>query len=360
LYNETAGLGNDSDSRSAEAVPINGTILIGGVYMADLTTSYLGLKLENPVIISSSRLTDQLKGLQKSAAAGAGAVVLKSIFEEQIEYDSRSMIKGMDDFSSHADAYDFLANSSKDYYIDRYLDLVEKAKAALGIPVIASVNCVSQGAWLDYADRFQEVGADALEINMFIVPSQTAVSGADIEQQYIDLIRKILAKVSIPVAVKLGYHFSGMANFMKQLDELGVSGLVLFNRYYRPDIDIEKIAMKAGDIVSVEQESALSLQWTALLSGQLSCDICANTGIHTGDAVIKHLLAGASAVEICSAIMKFGYGTISDMKKTLSEWMGRKGFDTLDDFRGLLSKSNTDSPEVWERTQYIKAVTGIS
>jgi len=118
--------------------------------------------------------------------------------------------------------------------------------------------------------------------------------------------------------------------------------------------------MKAGDIVSVEQESALSLQWTALLSGQLSCDICANTGIHTGDAVIKHLLAGASAVEICSAIMKFGYGTISDMKKTLSEWMGRKGFDTLDDFRGLLSKSNTDSPEVWERTQYIKAVTGIS
>ncbi len=327
--------------------------------MADLSTKYLGLALNNPIIVSSSRLTYQLKGLIKSEEAGAGAVVLKSIFEEQIESDSRSMISGIDD-SGHADAYDFLANSSKDYYIDRYLELVEQAKRKLSIPVIASVNCVNQGSWLDYADRFQDVGADALEINVFIVPSKAGVSSAEIEQRYLDLISAIISRVSIPVAVKLGFHFSGLAHVMKRIDELGAAGLVLFNRYYRPDIDIEKLEPKAGDIVSTEVESALSLQWTALLSGQLSCDICANTGIHSGQAVIKHLLAGAKAVEICSTIMKSGYGVIGRMTEDIAAWMERKGYASLSECIGLLNASAAGQSELWERSQYIKAVTGIS
>ena len=185
--------------------------------MVNLAASYLGLNLINPIIVASSRLTSQLDGLKKSEDAGAGAVVLKSIFEEQIESDSNSMIKGMDDFAVHADAYDFFTNSSKDYYIDRYLELVEQAKKALSIPVIASINCLRPGSWLEYAHRFQEIGADALEMNMFILPSNSVETGREIEQKYIDLIKNLKNRLVIPLALKLGTYFSGMANFMKQI-----------------------------------------------------------------------------------------------------------------------------------------------
>lgn len=328
--------------------------------MADLSTTYLGLSLRSPVVVASSRLTMQLKGLKKSEEAGAGAVVLKSIFEEQIDFDSRSMIQDMDAFSVHADGFDFLENTSKDFYIDKYLELVENAKKALSIPVIPSVNCLNPGSWIDYSHRFEEVGADALELNVYIPPTSTAVSSEEIEAQYLELIGKVREKVSIPVAVKLGYHFSSLANFMKKLDELGVNALVLFNRYYRPDIDIEKVAMAPGKIVSVQEESALSLQWTGLLSGELSCDLCSNTGIHSGESVIKHLLSGASAVQVCSAVMKSGYSVIDSMNKELAAWMDRKNYASIEDFKGALNRENTSDSGYWERAQYIKAISGIA
>ncbi len=238
------------------------------VNMGNLKTSYMGLALDNPIIVGSSRLTSQLDGIKKSEDAGAGAVVLKSLFEEQIEHDATAMIEGYDEFADHADAFAFFANSSKDYYIDTYLELVEQARKAVDIPVIASVNCIHPGSWLEYADRFQKVGADALELNMFIMPSQVTDGGHEIEQRYIDLIRRLEARISIPLAVKIGYHFSGMANFLSQLDkDLQVAGLVLFNRYYKTDIDIEAMQLKAGKIISVEEEASLPLQWTAPCKG---------------------------------------------------------------------------------------------
>ncbi|MCK5155797.1 MAG: dihydroorotate dehydrogenase-like protein [Spirochaetales bacterium] len=328
--------------------------------MVNLAASYLGLNLINPIIVASSRLTSQLDGLKKSEDAGAGAVVLKSIFEEQIESDSNSMIKGMDDFAVHADAYDFFTNSSKDYYIDRYLELVEQAKKALSIPVIASINCLRPGSWLEYAHRFQEIGADALEMNMFILPSNSVETGREIEQKYIDLIKNLKNRLVIPLALKLGTYFSGMANFMKQLDDSGISGLVLFNRYYKTDIDIENLNFRAGKIISVKEESAVPLQWTALMSGELSCDICGNTGIYSGETIIKFLLAGASAIQICSSIMTEGYTVIGKMKETIENWMESKNYTSINDFSGILCQETHDDPEIWERSQYVKAVCGIS
>ncbi len=328
--------------------------------MVNLTTSYLGLKLNNPIIVASSRLTSHLDGLKKCEDAGAGAVVLKSIFEEQIEYDSNSMIDGMDEFAVHADAYDFFNNSSKDYYIDRYLELVEQAKKSLSIPVIASVNCLNAGSWLDYAHRFQDVGADALEMNMFIVPSNSAETSKEVEQKYLNLIKSLKNRLNITLALKMGTYFSGMANFMNQLDILGLSGLVLFNRYYKTDIDIENMSLKAGKILSVEEESAVPLQWTALMSGELSCDICGNTGIYSGETIIKFLLAGAAAVQICSSVMTGGYDILGKMQETMVNWMERKNYSSISEFKGMLSQEKLDKPEVWERSQYIKAVCGIS
>jgi len=336
------------------------TIFLSGACMANLSTSYLGLNLTNPIIVASSRLTAQLDGLKKSEDAGAGAVVLKSIFEEQIEYDSNTMINGMDEYAAHTDAYDFFNNSSKDYYIDTYLELVEQAKKSLSIPVIASVNCRDSGSWLDYAHRFQEVGADALEMNMFIVPSNISESSSEVEQKYLNLIKNLKNRLNIPLALKMGTYFSGMANFMNQLDTMGLSGLVLFNRYYKTDIDIESMNLKAGKIISVEEESAVPLQWTALMSGELSCDICGNTGIYSGETIIKFLLAGAAAVQICSSVMTGGYDIIGKMTEIIENWMERKNYSSISDFSGKLCQENYENPDIWERSQYIKAVCGIS
>lgn len=328
--------------------------------MADLSTRYMGMDLKNPIIIGSSRLTSTLEGVKACEGSGAGAVVLKSIFEEQIEADSSSMIQGLDDLSVHADAYDFFHQTSKDHYIDTYLELVEQAKKSVSIPVIASVNCVNPGSWLDYSHRFEEVGADGLEINMFIVPSQAAVSSIEIERRYYDLVRQIRRHTKLPIALKIGSHFTAMAHVMKTFDEMGVNALVLFNRYYKTDIDIETLKLKAGKVISVPEEAALTMQWTAMMSEELSCDVCANTGIHDGETVIKQLLAGASSIQVCSAVMKQGHGVIAQMLATMTDWMDKKGYASISDFKGLLSQERSDSPEVWERSQYIKAVCGIS
>ncbi len=326
--------------------------------MADLTTRYLGMTLQNPIIVSSSRLTSTLDGVKRCEDSGAGAVVLKSIFEEQVEHDASKLLEGAD-YSVHADAADFFRNKSKDYYIDTYLELVERAKGSLSIPVIASVNCLHAGAWMDYAHRFQEVQADALEMNVYIIPSDAARSGEEIEREYDHLVKSVRSHVSIPLALKIGQQFTGLACRLKRFDEFGVDGLVLFNRFYRPDIDIEKERITSGPVTSVPEESAVPLKWTALMSGELDCDICANTGIFNGETVIKQLLAGAASVGICSAILKHGHGIITTMNTTLNEWMDRKGYDTITDFKGNLAQENSAHSEVWERSQYVKAICGI-
>lgn len=326
--------------------------------MIDLSTSYMGISLSNPVIAASSSLTSSLDGLKKCEDAGAGAVVLKSLFEEQITIDKNRMIGDMS-FDAYTDAYDFFNAASTDYYMDEYLGLVEEAKEALSIPVIASINCVSPGQWTDYAERFQNIGADALELNMFILPSNITTTGSSIEQNYLKILADVKKNINIPVAIKIGYHFSGMGNFINTAAKNGANGIVLFNRFYKIDIDIEDIALKPSPLFSEASEIHLALQWIALMSGEVPADFSAATGIHDGESVIKHLLAGARSVQLCSTLLKNGISRISDIKKEIKMWMEKKEYGKISDFNGILSQENSTHPEAYERSQFIKSVVGL-
>ena len=327
--------------------------------MADLSTSYLGLGLKNPVIVSSSNLTSTVPKVAACEAAGAGAVVLKSLFEEQIDADVSGMMENMDS-SAYSEAFDFFQGSGQNFYLDKYLELVEESKKAVSIPVIASLNCVSAGNWIEYAKRIENVGADALELNVFIMPADVKREGREIERVYIDIVRKIRNRIGIPFALKIGPHFSGLANMIRELVREGASGIVLFNRFYRPDVDIERLRIKAAPILSAPEEMALSLQWIALLSGEIGADFGATTGIHNGESVIKQLLVGAKTVQLCSGLMKEGLGLISEIMSFITDWMDRHGYGRIDDFRGTLCQEESENPETYERSQYVKALVGIS
>ncbi|MCK5673114.1 MAG: dihydroorotate dehydrogenase-like protein [Spirochaetales bacterium] len=327
--------------------------------MADLSTSYLGLNLKTPIIAASSPLTSTLDGVKKCEDAGAGAVILKSLFEEQITMDKNRMIGGMN-FDAYTDAYDFFNATGTDYYLDEYLGLVEEAKESVSIPVIASVNCVSPGQWTDYAERFQNIGADALELNMFILPSNIATTGQTIEATYLKILEDVKKKVKIPVSIKIGYHYSGMGNFINTAVKHGAQGIVLFNRFYKTDIDIENLELKASPMISEPSEIHLSLQWISLLSGEVPADFSSATGIHDSEGVIKHLLAGAKSVQLCSTLIKNGLGRISDINTGIENWMDKKGYNSISDFNGILSRENSTHPEAYERSQFIKTVVGSS
>ncbi len=327
--------------------------------MADLSTSYLGLNLKNPIIAASSSLTGNLDNVKKCEDAGAGAVVLKSLFEEQITSDKNRMIGDMN-FDAHTDAYDFFNAVGTDYYLDEYLGLVEDAKKSLSVPVIASVNCISPGQWTDYAERFENIGADALELNMFILPSNISTSGDTIEDTYLKILKNVKKNTNIPVSIKIGYHFSGMGNFINRAVKNGANGVVLFNRFYKIDIDIDKIELKSSPIISEPSEIHLALQWIALMAGEVPADFSAATGVHDAEGVIKHLLAGASSVQLCSTLLKNGVGRITDILRGLEEWMDKKEYGKISDFNGILSQENSSHPEAYERSQFIKSVVGLS
>ena len=326
--------------------------------MSDLSTDYMGLRLKNPIIVSSSRLTYDLEKVKQCEAAGAGAVVLKSLFEEQIDIESKRMIGALD-FDAYTDAYDYFKETSRDFYLNDYLTLVQEAKKSVSIPVIASVNCVSDGSWIEYAERFEKVGADALELNIFIIPADVATSGEVIEQKYLDILRKVKQRVKIPVALKLGSQFSGLAHTMKRFADTGADALVLFNRFYKPDIDIENFKVKPAHVYSVPEEMSFTLQWISLLSGKVGADLVATTGIHSAKDIIKQILAGAQAVELCSTLMRNGIDAIGGFITEIEEYMQRKGFASLADFRGRMSQESMEHPEAMARSQYIKAIVGI-
>ncbi len=326
--------------------------------MIDLSTSYMGISLGNPVIAASSSLTSSIDGVKKCEDAGAGAVVLKSLFEEQITIDKNRMIGDMS-FDAYTDAYDFFNAASTDYYLDEYLGLVEESKEALSIPVIASINCVSSGQWTDYAERFENIGADALELNMFILPSNITTTGTSIEENYLKILSDVKKNIKIPVSIKIGYHFSGMGNFINTAAKNGANGIVLFNRFYKIDIDIEDIALKSSPLFSDPSEIHLALQWIALMSGEVPADFSAATGIHDGESVIKHLLAGAKSVQLCSTLLKNGVSRITDIKTQIESWMEKKEYGKIADFNGILSQGNSTHPEAYERSQFIKSVVGL-
>lgn len=327
--------------------------------MADISTKYMGLDLKNPIIVGSCSLTGKLDKIKESETAGAGAVVLKSIFEEQILAD-KDALKDSTETQYHTEAWGYLERMGRDLSVANYLELVEKAKKEVSIPVIASLNCVTPGEWIEYAKKLENAGADALELNIYIVPRNPKVPGSKIEQKYVNIFEKVKDEINIPIALKIAPYFSNFLDFARELDWRKVDSLVIFNRYYPFDIDVEKMELTAGKIYSSRDEISLPLRWMSLLYGKVDCDLAATTGVHEGEDAIKQLLAGASAVQIASVLYQKGFSHIQKMLTDIESWMERHNFDALDEFRGKMSQGKSESPEFYERVQFIKAIVGIS
>jgi dihydroorotate dehydrogenase (fumarate) len=316
--------------------------------MADLRTRYLGLELPSPMVASSSPLTGSLDGLRRLEAAGAGAVVLPSLFEEDLAPEDRegSARPGGDP----ADQAGYGAGPGA------YLALVEQAKEALSIPVIASLNGVSRGGWVGYASRLEEAGADALELNVYYVSSRPGLSGSDVEWHYLDVVRAVRRATGIPLAVKLSPYFSSLANMAGQLVEAGANGLVLFNRFYQPDLDIEAMEVRPALELSTSTELRLPLRWIAILHRRHRVSLAASTGVHTTEDVLKVLLAGAEVAMMTSALLRNGPDHLRPLEVGLRDWMDRHGYDTVDQLRGRLSQRSIPNPATFERANYIKTL----
>jgi dihydroorotate dehydrogenase (fumarate) len=327
--------------------------------MINLETSYMGFKLKNPIIVGSSGLTNSVENIIEIEKNGAGAIVLKSLFEEQIMHSASSIILQNEAANSYPEADDYIKNYTRSKDVDRYLDLIRQSKTSVSIPIIASINCISWVEWTDFAKKIQDAGADAIELNVFVLPSDPNKDGAENEATYFKVVERILKEVSIPVSLKISYYFSSLANTIVRLSWTGVKGIVLFNRFFSPDIDIENFEIKTSNVFSHPSELALPLRWIAMISPQAKCDLAASTGIHDGHAAIKQLLAGAKAVQIASVLYKKGFKEIGYMLEQIENWMLRKGFSNLDEFIGRMSVRDVKNPADFERVQFMKHFSGI-
>ncbi len=320
----------------------------------DITTHYLGLPLSSPIIASSSGLTDSADKVKKLEQAGAGAVVLKSIFEEEIMFEHEDIMREAESAGANLDQFDYYDFHLRGKKLSAYVDLIKASKAAVSIPVIASVNCVYSHDWIAFSEQIQESGADAIELNMFFLPSDFSRSSAEQERQYFEIIDKLTRSVSIPIALKISHYFSSLGQMIQRLSKTGVAGLVLFNRFFSPDIDIDNFAIKSSFVLSAPAELALSLRWIAIMANKVDCDLAASTGVHDGEAAIKQLLAGANAVQVATSLYKHGPAYIGEMNATLQTWMEKHKFKQLSDFQGKMSQERASDPAAFERVQFMK------
>lgn len=320
--------------------------------LMNTTCTYLGLNLKNPIIVSSSPLTGNIESIVKCAKAGAGAIVLKSIFEEQIQADIKKEESYSDIYDSNLEIGQYLKTFVRGNEIEIYTKLIREAKAAIDIPVIASINCTDKGEWISFAKNFQEAGADAIELNIAISPFEYSLEPRAIEDEYIEILKQVEKNVSIPVSVKIGSHFTNICNMAFRLANNGAKGIVLFNRFFNPDFDIENMKVVSGNSISANEENSTTLRYVTLLKGQdIPCDISAATGIYNGKDVIKQILAGASTVQLCSSLYKNGLDQIAAILDTLTQWMQQHNFNSIADFKGKLCKGNNSS---MERMQYLR------
>ena len=325
----------------------------------NLSTTYMGLRLKNPLVVASCSLTKSIDGIRGLAEGGAGAVVLKSLFEEQIQ---KEVVEDMERHltpSWHYEAHDYVNKMGMEIGPKEYLKLIEDAKKSVPLPIIASLNCVSSPWWLEYAKQIEDAGADALELNIAYLPSDRKRGADEVERLYFRIVNKVKETISLPIAVKIGPHFTSLSRFTYELCSQGASALVLFNRFYQFDIDIERLRIVAGNPLSHSREMNLVLRWIALLYGRINCDLAATTGIHSGKEVIKQLLAGAQVVQVSSVLYERGSQYMNQMLDEVNRWMDSKGFKSVDEMRGRLSQKESDDPELYERLQYIKAIVGI-
>lgn len=329
--------------------------------MRDLSTKYLGLELKNPVIVGSCGLTNSVEKIRELAENNAGAVVLKSLFEEQIESELASNLQSY--HGDYPDAFDYIRNYTRGNAVEDYLMLITDAKKAVDIPIIASVNCVSGSEWVSFAESVEKAGADALELNVSVLPSDPKKKSEETEKIYFEILHKVSSRISIPIALKMSRYSAGLANLVTRLawsTDHNIAGFVLFNRYYRPDININTMQVSKAEVFSTPAEIAESLRWIGLLSSSVKKDFAASTGVHDSEAVIKQLLAGATAVQVVSTIYKNGPARITEILEGLEKWMAEKSFASVSDFRGRLSYNNAENPAAFERIQFMKQFAGIA
>jgi dihydroorotate dehydrogenase (fumarate) len=321
--------------------------------MAELKTSYLGLELKNPVIVGASNLVTDMDALQQIEDAGAAAIVYKSLFEEQIQLERAQQDNHMEEYSERHAEMVSLFPKIKHAGPEEHLHNLRKVVDKMSIPVIASLNCVYDVTWADYAKKLEETGVAAIELNMYSNPRSAERSGKDIIEERLAILKKVKQTVNIPVSVKLSPFYTNILGVVHQMDETGVDGFVLFNRIFQPDIDIEKEQLTFPWFLSCEGDYRLALRFAGMLHGNTKADICGNTGIFNANHVIQLLLAGADVVQIVSTLYRNGIGQIKNILTDLEAWMNSKGYNSIDDFKGKVSKKNINDPFAYKRSQYV-------
>jgi dihydroorotate dehydrogenase (fumarate) len=324
----------------------------------DLTTTYMGMKLKHPIVASSSPLSGNVAGVKRLEDAGASAVVLFSLFEEQLKHDSAALEYLMNaGTESFAESLSYLPEID-DYTVgpDTYLDLLRRASEAVDIPVIGSLNGITNSGWIEYAQLMQQAGAKGIELNIYYIPADLTTSGRAVEERYIEIVKAVKASVTIPVAVKLSPFFSAIGSMAKALDDTGADALVLFNRFYQPDFDLEKLDVAPNLNLSTPDEIRLPLLWIAVLYGKLRASLGATRGVHTPIEVVKYLMAGADAVMTTSALLKNGVDYLSTLRTGLQTWMEMNQYHSVAQMKGSMSQQNVADPTAFERANYIKTL----
>ncbi|HXW13637.1 MAG TPA: dihydroorotate dehydrogenase-like protein [Terriglobia bacterium] len=330
--------------------------------MIDLTTKYLGMTLKNPLVVSASPLSADVGNIRRMEDSGASAVVLPSLFEEQIQVESNTL----DHFlwqgtESYAESLTYMPDM-EGYKLgpDGYLEHLRRSKQAVKIPIIGSLNGVSTGGWVGYAKKIEEAGADALELNIYFIPTDVEMSGGQVEQMYVDLVSKVKASVSIPVAVKIGPYFSSLPNMARRLDQAGANALVLFNRFYQPDFDLESLEVVPNLILSTPHELLLRLNWVAVLYGKLKTDLAITGGVHSALDVLKSMMAGATVAMMTSALLKHGIGHLATVRTELLKWMEEHEYESIHQMRGSMSQRSVADPSAFQRANYVKVLSSYA
>jgi dihydroorotate dehydrogenase (fumarate) len=326
-----------------------------------LDTTYLGLKLRTPLVVSASPLSEEIDDIRRMEDAGAAAVVLYSLFEEQIRREQLELHHHLTHATeSHAEALTYFPEPAQ-FHLgpEGYLNHVRRAKQAVGIPVIASLNGATAGGWTLYAREIERAGADAIELNIYNIPTDPDVTGAQIEQSYVEILRMVREAVTIPVAVKLSPFFSNLANMARKLDDAGAGGLVLFNRFYQPDINLDALEVRPHVILSTPHALRLPMRWVAILYGRVRADLGATSGVHTAHDVLKMLMAGASVTMLCSALLRHGINHLAVVERELREWMLEREYESVAQMRGSMSQLHCADPSEFERAQYVRALHSV-
>ena len=324
----------------------------------DLSTSYLGLKLKNPLVPSASPLSRTLDGIKRMEDAGAAAIVMYSLFEEQIHHEAAELDHYLSyGTQSFAEALSYFPETGE-YNLgpDEYIEHIRKAKEAVDIPIIGSLNGISTGGWIQYAKKIQDAGANALELNVYYIPTDPKLSGAAVEQRYLDVLKAVKSTVTIPVAMKLSPYFSSMAHMAAQLDQVGADGLVMFNRFYQPDLDIEGLEVVPNVTLSTSQAIRLPLRWVAVLYGRVKASLAATSGVHSAQDVVKLLMAGADVTQLCSSLLLHGPGRIAEILQELDRWLLEHEYTSVKQMRGSMSQKSVADPSAFERANYMKAL----